>query len=120
MNKYTGMIVLLAVCLLGFRSYAEENISGYLQDISVTIKTKSGEGSGVVFTRDVACEGGVKKVNFVWTAAHVLESLRSTRNVLSSDGTVKKVTEFQDAEIIKKLVQEGRTVGQLTIDARVI
>ena len=120
MNKYTGMIVLLAVCLLGFRSYAEENISGYLQDISVTIKTKSGEGSGVVFTRDVACEGGVKKVNFVWTAAHVLESLRSTRNVLGSDGTVKKVTEFQDAEIIKKLVQEGRTVGQLTIDARVV
>jgi len=49
MNKYTGMIVLLAVCLLGFRSYAEESISGYLQDISVTIKTKSGEGSGVVF-----------------------------------------------------------------------
>ena len=97
-----------------------EEVSEYLQDISVTIKTKQGEGSGVVFTRDIQTDSGIKKINFVWTAAHVLESIRSVRTVLDNDGHTKKITEFQDAEIIKKLVENGRTVGQLIMDAKVI
>lgn len=96
------------------------DVSSYLQDISVTIKTKGGEGSGVVFTRDIASESGNKKVNFVWTAAHVLENIRNVRTVLDSDGHIKKMTEFQDAEIVKKLIENGRTVGQLVMDAKVV
>lgn len=100
-------------------AYAAE-VSSYLQDISVTIKTSKGEGSGVVFTREIQTENGLKKINFVWTAAHVLENIRNVKTVLGVDGHLKKVIEFQDAEVIKKLVENGRTVGQLAMDAKVV
>ena len=96
------------------------DVSQYLQDISVTIKTAKGEGSGVVFTRDIDTDDGIKKINFVWTAAHVLENIRNVKTVLGEDGHLKKIVEFQDAEIIKKLVENGRTVGQLVMDAKVV
>lgn len=116
--KYLLLVLLLISASVSYS--AEPNISEYLQDISVTIKTKNGEGSGVVFTRNVLTDSGEKKVNFIWTAAHVLESSRSIRTVLDKDGHTKKIVEFQDAEIIKKLVQDGRTVGQIGMDAKVI
>jgi S1-C subfamily serine protease len=97
-----------------------EEISNYLQDISVTIKTDKGEGSGVVFTREIGSITGNKKVNFVWTAAHVIEGIRNVRTVLGDDGHVKKITEFKDLAIIKKLIENGRTVGQIQMDAKVI
>jgi len=97
-----------------------EDVSSYLQSISVTVTAKAGSGSGVVFTRDIKDGDKVKKVNFVWTAAHVLEGLRSIRTFIDAEGHVKKVIEFQDAEIKKKIIEGGRTVGQLALDARVI
>jgi S1-C subfamily serine protease len=97
-----------------------EDVSAYLQSISVTVTAKGGAGSGVVFTRDVKDGGETKKVNFVWTAAHVLEGLKSVRTFIDSDGSVKKFVEFQDAEIKKKIIEGGRTVGQLSLDAKVI
>ena len=119
MSRTMGLFCV--VVFLGLGSFAQAaDISTYLQDISVTIKTKGGEGSGVVFSRDIASDAGAKKVNFVWTAAHVLENIRSVRTVLGSDGHLKKMIEFQDVEIVKKLVENGRTVGQLVIDAKVI
>jgi S1-C subfamily serine protease len=113
----------LIVCLgsLVCGSYTlGKDVSSYLQDISVTIKTKGGEGSGVVFTREVFSSIGSKKVNFVWTAAHVLENIRNVRTVLDYEGHSKKITEFQDVEIVKKLIENGRTVGQLVMDAKVV
>jgi len=97
-----------------------EDVSSYLQSISVTVTAKGGAGSGVVFTRDVKDGSETKKVNFVWTAAHVLEGLKSVRTFIDSDGSVKKFVEFQDAEIKKKIIEGGRTVGQLSLDAKVI
>lgn len=117
--KYIFYAILFLVSINLEKTIAND-VSNYLQDISVTIKTTRGEGSGVVFTRDIKTENGIKKVNFVWTAAHVLESIRNVRSVLDANGSVKKIAEFQDAEIIKKLVENGRTVGQLVMDAKVI
>lgn len=117
-NKYLWMVVFF-IYLLSHKGLAAD-VSSYLQDISVTIKTARGEGSGVVFTRDIATEEGDKKINFVWTAAHVLENIRNVKTVLGPDGNLKKIVEFQDAEIIKKLVENGRTVGQLVMDAKVV
>jgi S1-C subfamily serine protease len=97
-----------------------EEISSYLQNISVTVTAKGGSGSGAIFTREIKDGDKTKKVNFVWTAAHVLESLRSVRTFIDSEGHVKKTVEFQDAEIKKKLIESGRTIGQLVLDARVI
>lgn len=111
--------IILLLILFGANARAEE-ISNYLQDISVTIKTDKGEGSGVVFTREIASTTGNKKVNFVWTAAHVVEGIRNVRTVLATDGHVKKITEFKDLSVIKKLIENGRTVGQIQMDAKVV
>lgn len=97
-----------------------EDVSAYLQSISVTVTAKGGSGSGVIFTREIMDGGKARKVNFVWTAAHVLEGLRSVRSFIDSEGHVKKVVEFQDAEIRKKIIESGRTIGHLSLDARVV
>ncbi len=114
---------IFAVVFLSSDCFSED-VSKYLQDISVTVKAKSGfassEGSGVIFTRDIKFSGGSKKVNFVLTAAHVIDGLRSTRSIVDPTGSIKKIVEFQDAEIVKKLVENGRTVGQLSVDAKVL
>ena len=114
---------IFAVVFLSSDCFSED-VSKYLQDISVTVKAKSGfsssEGSGVIFTRDIKFNGGSKKVNFVLTAAHVIDGLRSTRSIVDPTGSIKKIVEFQDAEIVKKLVENGRTVGQLSVDAKVL
>lgn len=107
------------IALTGLSASADD-VSGYLQSISVTVTAKGGAGSGVIFTRDIKDGEKTKKVNFVWTAAHVLESLRSIRTFIDSEGHVKKTVEFQDAEIKKKIIEGGRTMGQLVLDAKVI
>lgn len=116
------MKTLLFSLLIGLSGVAAiaEDISSYLQDISVTIKAEGGEGSGVIFTREIDSASGKKSVNFVWTAAHVLERTRSIRTVIDINGQIKKIPEFKDLSIIKKLIENGRTVGQLVMDAKVI
>lgn len=116
------MKTLLFSFLIGLSGVAAiaEDISSYLQDISVTIKAEGGEGSGVIFTREIDSASGKKSVNFVWTAAHVLERTRSIRTVIDINGQTKKIPEFKDLSIIKKLIENGRTVGQLVMDAKVI
>lgn len=113
------LITLLFLVVFVQNSVAED-ISSYLQDISVTIKTDNGEGSGVIFTREIESTSGKRQVNFVWTAAHVLENIRSVRTVIDTNGQIKKFPEFKDLSIIKKLIENGRTVGQLAMDAKVI
>lgn len=88
-----------------------------LESISVTIKSNRGEGSGVIFTRGEAHGTDA----YVWTAAHVVESLRRVREVIDTKtGTSRKVVEFQDAAIVQELNQEGRRVGEIKMDAEVI
>jgi hypothetical protein len=92
----------------------------HLQDVSVTVKTGGGEGSGVIVTREVETSPNVKqKVNFVWTAAHVVDGLRSVRNTIK-DGRPSKVVEFRDAQIVQELVENGRRVGEIKMEAKVI
>jgi len=92
----------------------------HLQNVSVTIRSEGrfsiGEGSGVIFSRRDA-KGNL--VNFVWTAAHVVENLRSTRKVVVG-GTPKTLVGFKDPVVIKEIRQDGRTVGRLQMDAEVL
>jgi S1-C subfamily serine protease len=117
------MKILLAVLLTLYfstLSYAND-VSSYLQDISVTIKSSGGTGSGVLLARKIRDKNDNDiTVNFVWTAAHVIENLRNVRTVLDSDGQTKKIVEFKDAEIVKKMIENGSTVGQIVVDAKVI
>lgn len=90
------------------------NIPPYLQDIGVTIRAGKGEGSGILRrTRD--------GTTWVWTVAHVISDLRKTRQVVDGKtGATRTVVEFDDAKVVKQLIEDGRTVGRLEVDAQVV
>lgn len=113
---------LVVVMCLAANSMASD-LAKNLQDISVTIKSGSAEGSGVIITRDIKENKDSKqthKVNFVWTAGHVIEDLRTVRTVITSEGKELKTVDFKDADIVQELVENGRRVGELKMEARVI
>jgi S1-C subfamily serine protease len=91
-----------------------------LQDISVTIKAPSGgmfggesQGSGVMFTRG--------DTTFVWTAGHVVAGLRHERHIIDPDtGTDRTVIEFRDAEVVQEFTEDGRRIGEMKFDAKII
>jgi len=115
----TAMIALSLTSLI----HAQEDVAQHLQDISVTIRAANSEGSGVLITRELQLKKGDKdkvKVNFVVTCAHVVDGLRSTRIIIDSKGQKKTIIEFRNAQIIKELVEGGRKVGELTMEAKVI
>ena len=112
--------VISASTLIGSQTAKQRRaIADHLQDVSVTIKAKakysSSEGSGAMIIREV--DG--KKVTFVWTAAHVVDNLRKVRNVIE-EGSPVKLIEFGDVSIVKELVERGRRVGEMKMDAKVI
>ena len=98
---------------------ARQKVADYLQEISVTIRAESdyskSEGSGVLISREIDGE----KVTFVWTCGHVVDNMRKIRTVIRN-GTPTKVVEFADVQIIKELVEEGRRVGEIKMDASVV
>lgn len=117
------IIKLSLIALVAFNFQASSNekpIADHLQDVSVTIRSESdfskGEGSGVIFSRKDA-DGNL--VNFVWTAAHVIDNLRSTRNAVI-EGKSKTLVEFKDPIVVKEIREGGRTVGRLEMDAEVL
>lgn len=89
----------------------------HLQDISVTIVAGGSQGSGVLFTRTNELN---QRVTLVWTAAHVIASQRSDREVIDPKGAKRTVVEFKDVQILKTIVEDGRTIGRLMIDAEVL
>lgn len=114
-----GCLVAAAAVGAGWRDKlpAPDKVPDYLQQISVTIKAGSSEGSGVIFTRTA----GSEKVSFVWTAAHVIDGLRSVEEVIDgATGTKRQVVKFADASIVREFNQRGRRVGETKVDARVL
>jgi len=115
-------LTLLAVFVstLSYAKAATNKVAEYLQDVSVTIVSEGqfskGEGSGVIFSRE---NKDGKTVNFVWTAAHVIDNLRQERKVIVN-GSPKTLVEFKDAKIVKVIRQNGRSVGRLEMDAEVV
>ena len=114
---------LIFVFVLAFSSNAGEkkpSTAEHLQNISVTIRAEgawsASEGSGVIFTRK---DKNGNLVNLVWTAAHVVDNLRTERKILVN-GSPKTLVEFRDPLIIKEIRQDGRTVGRLQMDAEVL
>lgn len=91
----------------------DDDMPLYLVSISATIHAGNSQGSGVIKTRN--------GVNYVWTAGHVIEHLRTTRQVIDpKTGTTKTVVEFKDARVVTELIQDGRSVGRVDMDAEVL
>ena len=122
--KNIKYFLLLGALLLSnnyiFAADKKQSAADHLQAISVTIRAESsessGEGSGVIFTRK---DSNNNTINLVWTAAHVVDNLRSERQVLVN-GVRKTIIEFKDPVIIKEIRQDGRIVGSLQMDAEVL
>ena len=121
--KNIKVLLLIVFTIIGGSSYAAEkkqSTADHLQNVSVTIRAEgaysAGEGSGVIFTRK---DSKGNSVNLVWTAAHVIDNLRSERKVLVN-GTSKTLVEFKDPLVVKEIRQGGRTVGRLQMDAEVL
>lgn len=113
----------LAMAFSGALASGEEkkDVAGYLQAISVTIKASGSEGSGVLFNREIMVAGKPQKINFVWTAAHVIDNLRSVRTIIAANtGTDKKLVEFKDPDIVRELVEHGRRVGEIKMATKVL
>ncbi len=116
-NLFYGLLFGAALALGVNVAAAADPIVQNLQDVSVTIKAAGGQGSGVLYTRKV----GDDTVTFVWTAAHVVDSLRSTRSVIDpKSGTARTVVEFADAQVVREFSEDGRRIGEMKFDARVI
>lgn len=119
MRKFLGILALL---FLPVFSPANENCE-YLQKVSVTVKSRSSEGSGCIVVHEMLLEEGSKekeKVAFILTAGHVIDNLRKTREIINPNGDKKTLVEFNDAAIVKEFRQRGRRVGETKIDAKVI
>lgn len=116
--KYISLLLMFSATLTLGKTTKE--VVEFLQDISVTIKSENryskSEGSGVLIVKKVEGED----VTFVLTAAHVVDNLRSIRTVVDEDGGTRKVVEFKDAQVVKELVESGRRVGEIKMDAQVI
>lgn len=115
------LILLLVFGAFGTMTFAAEatpsaSVPSYLQDISVTVKAERAQGSGTLVTRKV----GDDTVTFVWTAGHVVDGLRSIRKVVDAEGGQKILVEFRDPQIVQERHQDGRRVGEQTLDCRVI
>ena len=120
MKTITSLIIGLSLTFFSYSAEKKQTTADHLQNVSVTIRSEgqfsNGEGSGVIFTRKDA-KGNL--VNFVWTAAHVVDNLRSTRKTVV-DGVSKTIVEFKDPMVVKEIRQNGRTVGRLQMDAEVL
>jgi S1-C subfamily serine protease len=112
--KFLAMVLVLVAALAGGTALA--GVPDDLQQISVTIKSGEAQGSGNLVTRKV----GDDTLTFVWTAAHVVDNLRTTRTVVTASGAKKTLIEYKDAEIVQERQQGGRRVGEVKFDAKVV
>ncbi len=125
-KKLRGTIFAFLLAFSTLTAQAEDKLVQHLQDISVTVKAPGlygeSQGSGVIVTRELKTSkdgNETEIVNFVWTAAHVIDNLRTVRTVIEN-GQQKKIIEFKDAQIVQELVENGRKVGEVKMDAKVI
>jgi hypothetical protein len=101
---------MLAMGIVG--NVRADSVVDRLQEISVTIASCGGEGSGVLVSRG--------DVTYVLTAAHVVESCRKTRQVIDGKGQVKSLVWFEPVNIVRQLIEGGRTVGKMEFSAEVM
>ena len=103
------LFLLLIPCLSFAQDLAEK-----LQNLSVTVHAADGaQGSGVLITRDGK--------NYVLTAAHVIDGGREVLEFTdNSTGLNKKFTRFKMVRIVREIIQDGRSIGKMTIEADVV
>ncbi len=111
----SSLLMVVALITTTSIASAQSALVDRLQDVSVTIKSGGGQGSGVLFTRTV----GSDTVSYVWTAGHVVAGQRKERKVIVNGGE-RTVVEFEDVQIVQEFKQDGRRIGEVKMEAKVI
>jgi len=97
-----------------------QEIVDHLQSVAVTIRAESdfsrSEGSGICKLVDM----GGKKRCLVVTCAHVVDSLMKKTPGIGKDGKPKVAVTFKDASILRRIVEDGREVGEMKLNAQII
>ena len=110
-----GLILLFPFSILA--QEIDSKTVDHIQAVSVTVETSHGSGSGVIKTRSV----NNIDTAYVFTAGHVVEGLRKTREVIDGrTGTSRTIVEFDDPRVVRVLIEDGRTVGKLEMFSRVV
>jgi len=89
MRQLLFCAILLFATAVTAAPVTNQDVIDNLQNVSVTVSVDGrGCGSGTLYTREV--EPGVFK-SYVWTAGHVIRSLRYERTVIDKETSTKKV-----------------------------
>ena len=118
---FTAVVFFLA-CSISIGQGLDREIVDRLDNSAVTLKAKFGQGSGSVILRDIVINeaGDTRQIAFVLSAAHVVADHRSVRTIIDGSGVPKKRVEFSDAGILQELYRDGRRVGEIKLDAKII
>jgi hypothetical protein len=92
----------MMVCLVSVGVAADEVVVA-LQDVSVTIQTPDGQGSGVIITRN--------GIHYVLSAAHVVESCRKA-GTLDNEAKTDSFVYFDGISVVKEYQEKGRLVAR--------
>ena len=110
-------LIMFLWCMLYTVFLSAASVGEQLQSASVTVATSSGSGSGAIVLRTPE---GEPEIAFVLTAAHVVESCRQVRDIVTVDGTSKKAITYEDVAVRQDKIEDGRTVGELRLQCRVL
>jgi hypothetical protein len=110
MKKLLALVVAVALPLF-VHAEGTESLAPKLQNVSVTVHSEDGQGSGTIVTRS--------GTNFVLTAGHVVAANRVITKLLV-DGNVKMEVSFIPVTVVKEIYADGRSVGSLTVEGEVI
>jgi S1-C subfamily serine protease len=114
-------LLCIPLCLFACLSISvAEEATKKIQEVSVTIKAGTSEGSGVIVVRSLPIDGKAEPVCFVLTAAHVVANLRRVNEAITENGIQRKVVTFEPAAIVKEFSENGRRVGETKLDCKVI
>lgn len=121
-KKLSILLVLLSVSFNPIKA-AEKDIpqlANHVREISVTVSVNNGEhtGTGVLFTRPDSTRSN--NIHLIWTAGHVVESIRKESFYITDDGTVRKKISFGDVKVSQTFIENGRIVEEIVLPAEVI
>ena len=94
----------------------KDTVIADLMDCSVSVIAGTGQGSGIVFTKQQEDE----EYTFVLTAAHNLTVLRSETDVITPDGIPRKLVKFENPDVVNVLFVDHKRVGEMRVKGKII
>lgn len=121
--RFVVLLILIVLNDIIVTAETFQNIPGFLQTISVKVKTSDGKGgewngSGVAITRKDST--GTNDVTFIWTAAHLFHHNNNIISIIffGQSGTNDPIIDH--AMLEQPIVKNGEVIGKTNILAKLI